>query len=179
MFQNQKKNPSGFTLIELLVVISIIGLLSSVLLVAVNSARVKSRDVKRKADLAQFQKALEMYYNDNNEYPASGGATTPNGAWSNSADGSWATLAALLKPYMSGLPKDPKENNNTAEWGQTGYHFSYYSLGYGCSQQWYMIVYQLETAEGPDPTVKACDGTVFQYGGASGTTKVKTVGVSR
>lgn len=164
---------------ELLVVISIIGLLSSVLLVAVNSARVKSRDVKRKADLAQFQKALEMYYYDNNQYPPSGGAASPNASWSNSADASWTALGALLKPYASSLPKDPKENNNAAEWGQSGYHFSYYSLGYGCFQQWYMIVYQLETAEGPDPTVKACDGTAFQYGGPAGATKVKTVGVSK
>ena len=174
-----KLNQLGFTLIELLVVIAIIGLLSSVVLMALNTARVKSRDVKRKADVAQIQKALELYYNDYNQYPASGGAISPNGGWSNSADTSWTTLENLLKPYASRLPKDPQENNNTAEWGASAYHYSYYSLGYGCSQQWYMIVYQLETADGPDPTVRACDGAVFQYGGAGASVKVKTVGVSK
>lgn len=67
-----KKQQSGFTLIELLVVISIIGLLSSITLVALVSARQKARMVKRVADLAQVAKALELYYNDNNSYPDTG-----------------------------------------------------------------------------------------------------------
>ncbi|MCF7820369.1 MAG: prepilin-type N-terminal cleavage/methylation domain-containing protein, partial [Candidatus Pacebacteria bacterium] len=59
----------GFTLIELLVVIAIIGLLSTMSVVALNSARQKSRDAKRVADIKQIQTALELYYNDNNGYP--------------------------------------------------------------------------------------------------------------
>ncbi len=62
---NHKK---GFTLIELLVVIAIIGLLASIVLVSVSNARKKARDVKRKADLTQVSKALEIYYNDYNTY---------------------------------------------------------------------------------------------------------------
>lgn len=65
----RNKNNSGFTLIELLVVIAIIGLLASVVLLALNGARAKSRDAKRIADVRQIASALELYFNDYNSYP--------------------------------------------------------------------------------------------------------------
>lgn len=46
------KKQKGFSLIELLVVIAIIGVLSSIVLSAVNTARTKARDVKRKAEIS-------------------------------------------------------------------------------------------------------------------------------
>jgi len=55
-FNLKVKQKSGFTLIELLVVISIIGLLSSIVLVSLNSARVKARYAKAQAELDQFIK---------------------------------------------------------------------------------------------------------------------------
>lgn len=76
MFRN-KKQEKGFTLIELLVVIAIIGLLASVVLLALNSARQKARDAKRLADVRQIASALELYFNDNNGYPGSTGALVP------------------------------------------------------------------------------------------------------
>ncbi len=56
----------GFTLIELLVVIAIIGVLSSIVLASVNSARNKGSDAKTKAQLAGLRGAAEYYYNSNN-----------------------------------------------------------------------------------------------------------------
>lgn len=53
----------GFTLIELLVVIAIIGLLSSVVLASLNSARAKGRDARRLSDLKQM--ASQMAVDDN------------------------------------------------------------------------------------------------------------------
>ena len=59
----------GFTLIELLVVIAIIGILSSVVLASLNSARVKGRDARRLSDVSELKTALALYYNSNQNYP--------------------------------------------------------------------------------------------------------------
>lgn len=58
-----KKN-KGFTLIELLVVIAVIGLLASIVLVAVGPARKKARDARRQSDVRQVNLAMEMCYDD-------------------------------------------------------------------------------------------------------------------
>lgn len=44
----------GFTLLEMLIVIAIIGILASIILGAVGTARGKARDVKRRAEISQF-----------------------------------------------------------------------------------------------------------------------------
>lgn len=56
----KKTNQFGFTLIELLVVISIIGLLSTMAVVSLNSARQKSRDAKRISDVKQLSSLIEL-----------------------------------------------------------------------------------------------------------------------
>ena len=71
------KNNRGFTLIELLVVIAIIGLLSSIVLVSLNSARMKARDARKIADFKNIQTALYMFYDQfgrmpNNYHPGYG-----------------------------------------------------------------------------------------------------------
>lgn len=86
-----KKRQSGFTLIELLVVIAIIGILSSVVLASLNSARKKSRDARRVADVRQLQLALELYYDANSsKYPTA--------------------LSALAPTYIAAVPNDPGSN---------------------------------------------------------------------
>lgn len=56
-------------MIELLVVIAIIGILSSVILASLNTARQKARDARRLADVKQLQIALELYNDANGQYP--------------------------------------------------------------------------------------------------------------
>lgn len=98
------KNQRGFTLIELLVVIAIIGILAAVVLVSLNSARQKSRDARRLADVRQVMTALELFYNDNTSYPDDAG-TNPT-----AADGTpaWST-------YMSAWPTAPTPPDGTCD----------------------------------------------------------------
>ena len=65
----KSQNSKGFTLVELLVVIFIITILSAVVIVSLGRARIKSRDNRRKSDLAVIQQALEMYYADEHSFP--------------------------------------------------------------------------------------------------------------
>jgi prepilin-type N-terminal cleavage/methylation domain-containing protein len=67
MFKSE--NSRAFTLVELLIVIAIIGLLASVIMVALSSARVRARDAKRLSEVQQTAKALELYFNQCNAYP--------------------------------------------------------------------------------------------------------------
>jgi prepilin-type N-terminal cleavage/methylation domain-containing protein len=97
----------GFTLIELLVVIAIIGVLSSVVLASLNTARAKARDAVRVSDLRNIQKALELYASDH-------GGTYPVVNYSGYCGG-FDTLGAnyipgIVPTYMSRLPTDPDGN---------------------------------------------------------------------
>ena len=109
----------GFTLIELLVVIAIIGILSSVVLASLNSARKKGRDARRVADIKQIQLALELYYDANSNYPTA------------------AQYAANLvsQGFISAVPTDPLTLTS----------YSYSGLGSGTTCSSYHLGATLET----------------------------------
>jgi len=138
---NMKKT-QGFTLIELLVVIAIIGILSSVVLASLNSARTKARDAKRVSDIKQLQLALEMYYDDNSNYPTA------------------ISTANLVTPgHIAAIPTDPS----------TGTAYTFAALGSGTTCSSYHLGATLEntshSALGSD--LDAAAGTVCTGGGTA------------
>ncbi|MBI3420876.1 MAG: prepilin-type N-terminal cleavage/methylation domain-containing protein [Candidatus Sungbacteria bacterium] len=60
---------TGFTLIELLVVISIIGLLASIVLASLNSAREKGKAAQAMSNAGAFKRAIEFYNDQMGFYP--------------------------------------------------------------------------------------------------------------
>ncbi len=80
-------------MVELLVVIAIIGLLATVVIVSVGSARAKARDGRRISDMKALQSAMELYKDGNN---------------GNAVDAQNNLANELTPTYIGTIPADPK-----------------------------------------------------------------------
>ena len=176
-----QKAKNGFTLIELLVVIAIISLLSSVVVTSLNTARVKSRDSQRIANIRELMKALELHYDEHDRYPISAGgcgASTPDSNWCNSiqslsSNGRWIRDGGVLDPLEPFIPIEPQDPlqvatpNWTPQNGGTIYYFANDGGGTG---HWYMLVFGLEDTAHPlqdKDGAQNCSGTTYHYGNGS------------
>jgi type IV pilus assembly protein PilE len=142
-----KTKQKGFTLIELLVVIAIIGILSSVVLTSLNSARKKGQDGKVKSQVTQIAAAAAIYYDSaGGSYGAVAGpeCTTAGSMWTdtsssmstyagsavagtwpgsiacNAAGQAYAFAAQLVTNPLTGFCIDSTGITKTITWPATG-----------------------------------------------------------
>lgn len=102
-----KEKYAGFTLIELLVVIAIIGLFAAAIFVSLASARARSRDARRKADLNQIRVAVELYVATNGTLPGSSGQGNCNNAGGCNSTDVEPWIPGMDQQYIGTLPVDP------------------------------------------------------------------------
>ena len=121
-----KVHNKGFTLIELLVVVAIIGLLSTLAVVALNSARQKSRDAKRVADIKQVQTALELYFADQNNYPTATNAVELGDSNHKAlcSSGAWTASCAGGTTYMGLVPAPALPSDGSCNTTNNAYAYS-------------------------------------------------------
>ena len=186
----------GFTLIELLVVIAIIGILSSVVLASLSSARKKSRDARRIADFHQIMLALELYNDAKGYYPPIHQAYAPECStppcWDThgydvSNNSGWTSLQTDLAPYIPKLPVDPLNSGTASDvinggkctpWQANCYVYAYGNVGrtglnpvtLGVTNPGkYDLIAQLEDVNNP----QSCKNNNTSYGTGIAPTGVK------
>jgi prepilin-type N-terminal cleavage/methylation domain-containing protein len=135
-----KKN-KGFTLIELLVVIAIIGILSTIVLVSMGSARGKARDAKRQSDIRQMGTAMELAYTDNgNQYVTTSAPVIANGAL-----GQLTGLTGYFTTYLPTMPLDP--GGGTVAGKNAAANTGYTWIGNPASSSYFCVYATLESGK--------------------------------
>ncbi len=93
----------------MIAVAAIVGLLATISIISYANVKKNARDSKRKLDLKAIQRALDVYYQDNNAYPSTGGGwwgTCVNGG-AHPNSGANGFVPNLAPAYIGQLPVDP------------------------------------------------------------------------
>lgn len=133
----------GMSKIEVLIVVLVIGILGLAAIIAVSSARSKTRDAVRLSDVRQMQAALELYFNDFNAYPEQTEAI-PLGQASTrclSENGFSASCTPSLETvYMEAVAATPRKGlKNVSKCGDINNAYCYVGQGYV-----YKVEFELE-----------------------------------
>ena len=142
LLNNHKANSTGFTLVELLVVIAIIGILASIVLVSLGSARAKARDAKRESDMRQIMLAIEMYYDKYGNYPRTSGWCTQI---SNPTNNWGADFQNDIAEWLPNVPLDPR-------YARTYQDYFYRNI----NDQSYSIYAEMETEDRASDEFSGC-----------------------
>lgn len=130
----------GFTLIELLVVISIIALLSTIVLGALQDARAKARDRALASSVMQLQNAIEIYKTNHGTYP---GQTVVGPAYiAKEADGDVVDINNILPEITTYIETFPQPTQGVVQ-----YYVDYTTRRCGPNNvtQPYFIAFEPET----------------------------------
>ncbi len=130
------RSSGGFTLIELLVVIAIIGILSSVVLASLNTARSKGNDAAVKSNLNNARAQAELFYDANsNKYVGTIGTANDlcnASASANGVKGIYSFIEAAAKASNS----TPNASNSAGSFGKTTCHATPSSGSYNPLDAW-------------------------------------------
>jgi len=152
MRSEKKGSDFGFTLIELLTTIAVIVIISAVGLTFYSSAQAKARDGKRKSDLQSLKFALQLYHNDNNQYPSCNGFVPDVFGPSSSCH--------LDTSYIKEIPHDPKAAHSPS----CPADFPEYYYEVDSSNQNYTLYAKLEVVDSTQTySVTISGGKVCEY----------------
>lgn len=137
------RRKSGFTIIEVIVVIAIIGILTTIGIIAFNKYRTDARDSQRKAQITVISQALEKYFNANGEYPGCTSMTaSPSTISSNTLVG--------IDTSVFVAPGSSLTNSITCGTPSTPDYFGYIGTGASCASgsacESYTLQYKSETS---------------------------------
>jgi len=161
-----KNIKKGFSLIELLVVITIIGLLSTIVLASLNTARGKARDARRMSDLNQIKNALIFYYDKYGNYVSTGSGCGQNDDGfgyfnlnlSNDDPFAYFKSIALCLVDAGFLPSEIKDPTGGISGSTPGNNIFNY-MKYDCTIDDQLTVYVYAKLETLPQSTTATDGT--------------------